>query len=122
MTPVQHCVLRMQTLAWEASGPADSIAAADARTSMDDARTALCVARGVPMDDIDPSSGHDLTRRSYESVRSTWQSHIRATGGLNEYTRPQFEDVLAYWRERRPEFVKGDDWLAGLDATEAVTA
>lgn len=118
MTPVQHCVLRMQTLAWEASGPATDVAAADARTSMDDARIALGIDRGVPMEDIDPSSGHDLTRRAYESVRSTWQSHIRATGGLNDYTRPQLEEVLAYWRERRPEFVKGDDWLAGLEGAE----
>ncbi|MDT0381378.1 hypothetical protein RM572_21710 [Streptomyces sp. DSM 42041] len=111
MNPVKHCVLRMQTIARAASDPTDHVAAVDARTSMDDARIALCVARGVPLEDIDPSQGYDLTRRAYESVRDTWIGEVRRKG-LSEYTRPWFEAALAYWREHRPEFVEGDDWLA----------
>lgn len=38
------------------------VASADLRTSMNDARTALCIAMGVPLDLIHPASGHDLSR------------------------------------------------------------
>jgi hypothetical protein len=44
---------------------ADPIAWADQRTSLQDARTALCIAMGVPFDQIDPASGHDLSRSTH---------------------------------------------------------
>lgn len=39
----------------------DPVAAADLRTSMNDARTGLCIALGVPLHLIHPASGHDLS-------------------------------------------------------------
>lgn len=39
----------------------DRVAYADQRTSLNDARTALCAAMGVPLDRIDPATGHNLT-------------------------------------------------------------
>lgn len=38
----------------------DSVALADLRTSMADARGALCLAEGIAIDDIDPRGGYDL--------------------------------------------------------------
>lgn len=83
------------------------------RTSMNDARIALCAAMGVDLEDIDPSSGHDLSRAGYESVRESWRWNIRMHGWDEWYER-HLNEALANWRERRPEFVDGDDWLAGL--------
>jgi hypothetical protein len=83
------------------------------RTSMNDARIALCVALGREPDDLDPNSGHDLSRAAYESVRESWRWNIQMHGWNDWYER-NLEDALAWWRERRPEFLDGDDWLAGL--------
>jgi hypothetical protein len=90
-----------------------TIEGVEQRTSVNDARIALCIALGVDLDDIDPSSGHDLSRKAYESVRESWRWNIRMHGWNDWYER-NLNDALAWWRERRPEFVDGDDWLAGL--------
>lgn len=91
----------------------DPVARADNRTSMNDARTALCIALGVPLDDIDPASGHDLTRRSYESVRQSWRDQVAMHGFSEQYDRPRYEAAFGYWAARRPQFTD-DDWLASL--------
>lgn len=86
------------------------------RTSVSDARIALCVALGVPLDDIDPTSGSNLTRKAYENARHSWRWNIEMHG-WNEWYERGLNEALAWWRERRPEFVDGDDWgewLAGL--------
>jgi hypothetical protein len=41
---------------------ADPVAWADQLTSLHDARTALCIAMGVPLDEINPATGHDMRR------------------------------------------------------------
>lgn len=86
---------------------------ADRMTSLADARIALCVAQGNSLDDIDPASGYSLSRESYEHVRQSWRNQAKQPG-WNECYRPGLEKAITFWSERRPEFTRGDDWLAGL--------
>lgn len=90
-----------------------TVAGVEQRTSMNDARIALCAAMGVDLDDLDPSSGHNLTRAAYESVRESWRWNIQMHG-WNEWYEKNLAEAVAWWHERRPEFVEGDDWLAGI--------
>jgi predicted metal-dependent phosphoesterase TrpH len=83
------------------------------RTSVNDARIALCIALGVDVDDIDPTSGCDLTREAYENVRHSWRWNIQMHG-WNDWWERNLNEALAWWRERRPEFLDGDDWLDGI--------
>ena len=83
------------------------------RTSVNDARIALCIAMGRSFDDIDATSGHDLSREAYEDVRKSWRWNIEMHG-WTEWWERNLNEALAWWRERRPEFVDGDDWLAGI--------
>ncbi|MEU3990065.1 hypothetical protein AB0F24_17110 [Streptomyces platensis] len=85
---------------------------ADRVTSMADARIALCVATGNSLDDIDPSSGLSMSHSSYESVRHSWISSMRYHGFNDEYDRESLDKALAFWAERRPQYLDGDDWLA----------
>lgn len=83
------------------------------RTSVNDARIALCIARGVDLDDIDVTSGSNLSREAYEAVRHSWRWNIQMHG-WNEWWERNLNETLAWWRERRPKFLDGDDWLDGL--------
>jgi hypothetical protein len=80
---------------------------------MNDARIALCIAMGRNLDDIEPTSGHDLSREAYENVRESWRWNIQMHG-WNDWHEKGLNEALTHWRERRPEFVDGDDWLAGI--------
>lgn len=89
----------------------------DRYTSMCDARTALALSLGTSADDIDPSSGYSMSRRSYDSVRHSWVSSIKYHGFSAIYEQDSLVKAFAYWTERRPQFTDGDDWLAaGLAA------
>ena len=93
-----------------------TVSGVEQRTSINDARIALCIAVGRDLDDIDPTSGHDLSREGYEAVRHSWRWNIQMHG-WNAWWERNLSEALAWWRERRPEFVDGDDWddwLAGL--------
>lgn len=90
---------------------------ADRGTSLADARIALCVAQGNAIDDIDPASGYSLSRESYERARQSWRNQAKQPG-WSEYLRPDLEQAIAYWAERRPEFTEGDDWLPDLATKE----
>ena len=83
---------------------------ADRMTSLYDARIALCIAQGNALDDIDPSSGLSMSRESYERVRQSWRNQAKQPGWC-EYLRPDLEKAIAFWAERRPEFIQGDNWL-----------
>lgn len=85
---------------------------ADRKTSMADARIALCAAQGTALDDIDASSGYSMSRSSYGSVRHSWISSMRYHGFNDEYDREALDKALAFWAERRPQYLDGDDWLA----------
>jgi hypothetical protein len=64
MTMRTAAVLRLyRVVALPARHPvrySNPVARADQRTSVADARTALCIAIGVPLDQIHPASGHDM--------------------------------------------------------------
>lgn len=90
---------------------------ADRMTSMADARIAHCAAAGNSLDDIDPSSGYSMSHSSYESVRHSWISSIKFHGFNDDYDRQPLDKALAFWVQRRPQYLDGDDWLAaGMDA------
>lgn len=89
----------------------------DQRTSMADARIALCLARGVDMDDIDPASGYNRSRDAYDRCRQSWVVNIRDHGLSDLYEGPALARAIATWTEHRPDFIAGDDWLKA--ATEA---
>lgn len=83
------------------------------RTSVSDARIALCIALGRDFDDIDPASGHDLSREAYENVRKSWRWNIQMHG-WNGWWERNLSESLTWWRKRRPDFVDGDDWKEWL--------
>lgn len=93
----------------------DPVAEADRLTSLADARTALCIEGGVALDDIDPSSGYDYSRRAYDSCRHSWVWNIKVHGFSDSYDGPGLARAIANWTARRPDFVAGDDWLADAE-------
>lgn len=93
----------------QAAGP---VGETDRYTSMCDARTALALSLGTSLDDIDPTSGYSMSRRSYESVRRSWISSIKYHGFSAIYEQEALDKAVAYWAERRPQHLDGDDWLA----------
>lgn len=84
----------------------------DRRTSLADAQIALCAARGVPLDDIDPFSGYSMSRSAYDAARHSWISLIKFHGFNDDYDQQPLGKALAWWAERRPQYLAGDDWLA----------
>lgn len=120
--PRRLAIRRIQRLAacdedWDGKTDPDPVHDVDHRTSMSDARIALCAARGVALDDIDPTTGHDISRPAYERSRSDWRRHIEQQG-WDVYTAAQYAEVRARWEARRPKWVADDDWLAGLAGLE----
>ena len=79
----------------------------DRAASLADTRTALCAARGVPVGDIDPGTGYDLTRRAYETACREWRQRI-ADGPLDSHMRHGYQAARDYWATRRPEYLT--DW------------
>jgi hypothetical protein len=84
----------------------------DRRTSLADAQIALSVARGVSLDDIDPFSGYSMSRSAYDAARHSWISLIKFHGFNDDYDQQPLDEALAWWAERRPQYLVGDDWLA----------
>jgi hypothetical protein len=87
----------------------------DWETSRADARAALCLAHGVPIERIS-SLGYDHTERAYQSVRDSWLRHIGQWGYAVPWSgRPEDAGIAiarGYWLEARPDLAAGDDWLA----------
>jgi hypothetical protein len=81
-------------------------AAPDARTTLADLRTALCIASGIALDDIDPAQGYDTSRRSFDAARASWGQG--PLGLTSERMRTGYERATAYWQARRPEWMT--DW------------
>jgi hypothetical protein len=83
-------------------------AAPDARTTLADLRTALCIASGTALDDIDPAQGYDTSRRSFDAACTSWRQG--PLGLTCERMRTSYERARAYWQARRPEWMA--DWPA----------
>lgn len=82
-------------------------AAPDARTTLADLRTALCIASGVALDDVDPAQGYDMSRRSFDTACVSWRGVL---GLSSERMRAGYERARAYWQGRRPEWMA--EWPA----------
>lgn len=102
--------LRMFGLA-RGHGSLRTVTGVEQRTDMDDARIALCVATGVDLEDIHPSSGHDMSRTAYESSRKSWVDHIAMFGYSEFYDGPHLAEALDLWTAWNPAYTDGDDWL-----------
>lgn len=76
-------------------------------------RRELCLARGVAPDDIDPDTGHDLSRRAFEQVRAEWRDLVRGST-WNDYLAADYRQARAQWEQRRPEWTAADAWIADL--------
>jgi hypothetical protein len=89
----------------------DQVAYADWQTTMADARTALCLACGVPPEYI-TAAGFDVSDRSYRNVRGSWTRHIEQWGYSDMFDGPHLGSAEACWQVSRPDLMAGDDWLA----------
>jgi hypothetical protein len=87
----------------------------DRRTSVADSRIALCIAREVPIDEIDPAQGYDLSERAYRSVRDRWLEEAAAEPDSN-WTRRNYRQARERWIDWRPTTVS--DWPEWADITE----
>jgi hypothetical protein len=95
---------------------------ADLRTSIADARTALCLAKGTAFDDVDPASGYDHSARAYGNVRRSWVS-VYTTNAVTDWAVAGIEEARSSWARIRPAEASGDDWLtAAADAHRAYWA
>ncbi len=103
MDAIQHANWRLIRLVDE-GGP-------DSRTSVADARSAICLAAGVSPDDISPL-GYDHSTRAYRSVRASWIRLIEADGWSEYLDQSRLDEVMAVWSAAQPELAAGDDWFA----------
>jgi hypothetical protein len=88
----------------------DLVAYADWETSMADARTALCLACGVPPEHI-TARGFDVSDRSYKNVRGSWTRHIEQWGYSEMFDGPHLLGAFALWQDSRPDLTRRDNWL-----------
>lgn len=77
--------------------------------ALDTARMALCFARGVAIENVDPVHGHDLSRQAYDHVRASWWRLFREEPD-SEWAARTVREVRANWLRRRPEYVQPGDW------------
>ena len=75
-----------------------------------DLRTASCLADGVPLEDIHPSSGHEFTKRAYRNVWESWAHHIEAHSPLGDYALAGYHEAYAIWARNRPEYLVDQPW------------
>lgn len=79
-------------------------------------RRELCLALGVRPEDIDPETGHDISRDAYDRVRTEWRDHI-AMHGWTKYREVSLRKARAYWELRRPEWTRSDPWVTPGEST-----
>lgn len=88
--------------------PAERALRAEAK---DTARMALCFARGVALEDIDPVHGYDLSRAAYDRSRKSWWRLVADDGGeIRGWVAEHMATARADWLRRRPEYVQPGDW------------
>lgn len=99
---ISRAICRLRTVV-AAAGP-------DMPTSRADARIALCIARGVPLDDIDPALGYDTSERAYQHVRSLHVRNLKEWPDSDQAVR-YAREAHASWLRRRPDLAVDDDWF-----------
>ncbi|MEU7317455.1 hypothetical protein [Streptomyces sp. NPDC007083] len=82
---------------------------------MADCRIALCLARGLPIDEIDAVRGYDLSERAYREVRDRWLEEADAHPD-SDWLRTRYQHAFESWARHRPDLV--GDWPEWADATE----
>jgi len=87
----------------------------DRRTSLADCRAAICIARGVPVEEIDPAQGYDLSDRAYRAVRDRWLEEAAAQPD-SDWMQTNFRKAREGWARRRLDLIDG--WPTWADATE----
>ncbi|MFF8458792.1 hypothetical protein ACF06T_30155 [Streptomyces albidoflavus] len=107
---IQHARLRM--LRTPGSIHLATVEDVEKRTNNNDARIALCIALGVDLADIDPTTGHNKSQAAYETSRTSWVRHIAMWGFSEHYDRPRLDKARASWSSWNPAYIEGDDWLA----------
>lgn len=113
LKPVQRARLRM--FRFIPSQSATAVERADLATSMTDARTALCLALGVPIEDIHPAAGTNITFAAYERSRQSWLTLVADTG-WTEWVATHCAKARERWAQVRPEYLEKLPWPApGID-------
>lgn len=90
----------------------DPVGAGDRWATLADCRTALVLARGVDIADIDPTTGHNISRAAYERSRESWLRLIADEGGWTSYTEQGCAEAGANWARRRPQYLADLPWPA----------
>lgn len=118
--------LRMSALACRMTPghPIPAAERADMATSMTDLRTALCLAIGVPIEDIHPAAGTNITFAAYERSRRDWLRFTEMFGwqscggrdcigvccGWIDCTARQCAQAGERWAGLRPEYLEKLPW------------
>lgn len=131
--------LRMSALAQRMTPghPLPAVERADMASSMTDLRTALCLAMGVPIEDIHPGTGHNLTWESYLRSHRDWVNFTEMFGwkscggrhcvgvccGRFDCTARQCTQAGDRWARMRPEYVEKLPWpTPGVDPERSAEA
>lgn len=80
----------------------------DWRAQRADARTALCIAIGAAIDDIDPAAGYHVSWSAYMRAHDSWVRALREDSG--DGMRRKCREVAGFWAQLRPEFVQRLPW------------
>lgn len=89
---------------------------ADLRTSLADARAAYALACGIPVDDIDSSTGNEHSARIYASLRQSYQrSYSRTLSGYLGWDLDELAKTAETHRRefiaKRPDLDDGHPWI-----------
>lgn len=100
--------LRMVNLSSALRRAPSAVETADRATSMADARTALCLARGVAVEDIHPARGTDLSLRAYRSARGSWARLLAEQ--VTDWTVQGCRQARDHWAAVRPGYLADEPW------------
>lgn len=94
----------------------EAVVSADWRTSLADARTAVVIAIGVDLEDIDPATGKMHNARVYAAHRAGWQRRYdgRVWGkfrGDPDQLIPEAEEARQEFLAKRPDLDDGKPWI-----------
>lgn len=82
----------------------------DSEEERNQLRRELCLAMGIHPDDIDPNTGHNISRAAYERVRAEWRDLYAKNRG-SDRTKTNLRLARHQWETRRPEWTREDPWV-----------